>query len=215
VADLAISDLGDAAALTGAELVEVVQTGTNVKTTTQDIADLFVPPPSSPGAVDQLAVVTTTVTVTGVTAETGLFSQNVVAGTLDVDDVLHLNLYGDLQNNSGGAATYTLRTKLGGTTVMATAALSVASGGTRRNWNLDFQLTLRGVADSYGFEVVNVTNAAAAGSTNTVALLHAGYTGQVTVDFDAADRLVEATVQPNTAGTDFRLFGGFLRRIST
>lgn len=35
-----ISELTAAGALTGAELVEVVQSGTNVKTTTQDIADL-------------------------------------------------------------------------------------------------------------------------------------------------------------------------------
>lgn len=40
MADLKISQLGNAAALDGTEEVEVVQSGVNVKTTTQDIADL-------------------------------------------------------------------------------------------------------------------------------------------------------------------------------
>lgn len=40
MADLKISELGAAGALDGSELVEVVKSGTNVQTTTQDIADL-------------------------------------------------------------------------------------------------------------------------------------------------------------------------------
>lgn len=40
MANKKISELDPAAALTGAELVEIVQSGTNVQTTTQDIADL-------------------------------------------------------------------------------------------------------------------------------------------------------------------------------
>lgn len=40
MADLKISELSAAGALTGAESVEVVQSGSNVKTTTQDIANL-------------------------------------------------------------------------------------------------------------------------------------------------------------------------------
>lgn len=41
MADVKISELTAASALTGTELVEVVQSGTNKKSTTQDIADLF------------------------------------------------------------------------------------------------------------------------------------------------------------------------------
>lgn len=40
MADLKISELGAAAALDGSELIETVQGGVNVQTTTQDIADL-------------------------------------------------------------------------------------------------------------------------------------------------------------------------------
>lgn len=43
LADVKISELPDAAALTGAEQVPAVQSGTTVKTTTGDIADLILP----------------------------------------------------------------------------------------------------------------------------------------------------------------------------
>jgi len=213
VADLPISGLPDAAALTGVEQVEIVQSGGNVKTTAQAIANLFVPPAA--GAVDQLAVVTSTVTLTGSTNDTSAHSFNLPAGTLDPNDVLEAYWFGDLQNNTGGSGNYTFRVKIGGTTVLASAAFAVATGGTRRSWDLRFTLNMRGIADTYGFAVINMTNAAAAGTTNSVATLHAGYTGQVTVDMDAAARLIELSMQQSLAGSDFRVHGGFYRRVTT
>ncbi len=47
MADLKITQLGTAGALDGSELVETVQSGSNVKTTTQDIADLASGTPTS------------------------------------------------------------------------------------------------------------------------------------------------------------------------
>ena len=75
------------------------------------------------------------------TTETTVFSYTVAGGTLSTNKMLRLTLLGDYLNNSGGAATFTVRAKFGGTTFFS-ANPSLSALATRRQVVL--QVTLCG-----------------------------------------------------------------------
>lgn len=73
------------------------------------------------------------------TAETTVFTYTVPGGTLSTNKMLRVTLLGDYFNNSGGASTFTVRAKFGGTTFFS-ANPSLAALATRRQ--LVVQVTL-------------------------------------------------------------------------
>lgn len=221
MADLQITDLDPIVSLALTDVLEGVDVsdttddpaGSSGKLTVQQIVDLV---PPGGGNTTQLSVVTSTLTLASAVVglgEVDIYSFDVPMGTFDANDSIHLCLYGDLQNNTGGNVTYNLRTKIAGTTVMNFASGNVATGGTRRNWQLDFVGTFRAANDLWASEIVHLSNAVAQGSTNSVATLHSGTTGQITTDFSSANRIVSVTAQQNVSGSDIRINGGYLRRV--
>lgn len=73
-------------------------------------------------------------------AETTLYTYTIPAATLGTTGSLRLRLQGDYLNNTGAAATYTLRVKLGATTLFDDVSGGLASSATRRPWFLDLVL---------------------------------------------------------------------------
>lgn len=71
------------------------------------------------------------------TSEQTLASLVLPAGIVAVGDVLKFSAFGDAMNNSGSTVTYTWRFKIGSTTLLATPALSHATGANRRKWTFN------------------------------------------------------------------------------
>lgn len=94
---------------------------------------------------------TTSKTVTNTVAETDLLNGEVTigAGVLGTTGMMRLRLFLDILNNSGGAATWRFKVKLGGTAVFDSGAVSVPNqGASRTGMTLDFDLLNAGAANT-------------------------------------------------------------------
>lgn len=83
-----------------------------------------------------LARTLTDVSVANTVTETDLVSLTIPAAAVAAGDLVRLTVSGDALNNTGLGVDYTYRFKLGATTVLATAAVSVAAATNRRTWRL-------------------------------------------------------------------------------
>lgn len=81
------------------------------------------------------------------TAETTLVTFSTPLG-LAIGDRLILRASGDMNNNTGSAATFTFRFKLGATTVIASNAASIATGSQRRKWWREYVVAIKAIGGS-------------------------------------------------------------------
>ena len=140
-------------------------------------------------------------TVVNTTTESNLlsFSQTAVADNC----VYRIHAFGTILNNSGGTVSYTLRFKIGATTVLATTAVNHTSSTARRRWRTSFDVVMAGgrasqVVSAQHLQSENVShNWPAIGSTS---FTYAG-TNTATEDMASAKTIVY-TVQMGTANAN-------------
>lgn len=88
--------------------------------------------------------------VVSTVTETDLLNSSVTigAGVLGTDRMLRAVLIGDYLNNSGANRTFTLKVKLGATTLFQDDSVSLTAGATRRPWRIEFELANLGAPNS-------------------------------------------------------------------
>lgn len=79
----------------------------------------------------------TAVDVVNTAAETSVFSHSIAANLLGTNGAVNLIVGGDYLNDSGAGRTFTLRIKLGATTIFADDSPSIGAGAARGVWTLD------------------------------------------------------------------------------
>jgi hypothetical protein len=130
-------------------------------------------------------------------------------------------LVGDVLNNSGGGVTFEFKTKFGGTTVLDTSAVSIASGANRIGFKLEAYLANLGATNSQyvsGFMSMLAGSAPANGIIANYPVLSSFYgLGQYTglaIDTTTAQTLA-VTVQMGSANAsaECRLFTALLEQI--
>lgn len=97
--------------------------------------------------VDSAAVETA---VTNTTTETTLWSKSVTGATFAAGDVARLFLWGEVENDSGGAVVVTFRVKIGATTVFSDATINVldaAATSYRQPWTIECLVAVQGTTD--------------------------------------------------------------------
>lgn len=113
--------------------------------------------------------ITSTVTVANTTTETTIYSEPISAGSLDVGEVIDILLNG-FYSTANAADTFTLRFKIGATTVLTVT--STAKNVTNTPFEIDFRTTIRtigagGTCISYASVKLDNTDASAAATTTT------------------------------------------------
>lgn len=89
------------------------------------------------------------VTIVNTVTETSIFSESIPANALGTARGLLITCGGDLQNNSGGTASITLKIKLGATTIYDSGtSATMASNVTFRAWSLWFILANKSATNS-------------------------------------------------------------------
>jgi hypothetical protein len=82
-----------------------------------------------------------TVTINNSITETDLVNFDVPAYGLEfAEQSIRVKMAGEFLNNTGAAATLTFKVKLGTTTILTTAALSLAQSANRRKWDMEVEL---------------------------------------------------------------------------
>jgi len=114
------------------------------------------------------------------------YSFSIPGGTVAAGDVLHLVAGGDLFNNSGSAANYQHRLKLGTTTFADNGGVNMAAATNRRKWLLDvYILCVTPTAQEIVASLVFATTGAAASAWQTMdTLARAGSWGWFTTAED-------------------------------
>jgi hypothetical protein len=139
---------------------------------------------------------------TETTAATLAIPTSVAAG-----DLLRATLIGDILNNSGGAASYTFRLKIGATTILTSQSASQATSTNRRQWGFVVTLDVVTPASSALLGVIGgVSNSSASAWVLTSTLQGGSGWAASSVDLTTGPNLL-LTVQSDTANasTDARL----------
>lgn len=82
------------------------------------------------------------VTVVNTTTETAVIDYSLAGGTVAAGDTIRVIVWASSLNSSGGAVDYTFRFKIGTTTVLASAAQSVATNANRRRFRAVFEIKI-------------------------------------------------------------------------
>jgi hypothetical protein len=135
--------------------------------------------------------------------ETVVASQ-AIPTTIAAGDVVKLHADGDSLNNSGSSATVTLKAIIGGTTVVTSTAVSMASGANRRSWQVEIDVLVVATNDQRLVVEAIVT----AAGTATWGMFNNSFSGAgdgtATEDLTAGKNLqLSATLSAANASLDF------------
>ena len=156
----------------------------------------------------------TTAVIDNSAAETSVFSGTIPGGTLGTSGAVRVILTGQILQDSGSGQGFTLRVKLGSTTMYADASNSTifGSNANRRTWRMEFTIFADGSASAQRFEGLVGPFTAAAGTTSgigdlaaSVGLAAVAIGGTATED-STADRTFEVTIQLTAANANYEWF---------
>jgi hypothetical protein len=135
-----------------------------------------------------------TQTVVSSAVETDVIAEEIPAGSMGADGGIRVTLIGDYKNSTGGAHTFTVRFKLGGTTVVTASVGGIASDAARYSASYEALIANQGATDS---QMVTVNYPSFSGAAQTSWLQRvpgtaavdttAQQTLTVSVQHDAAD----------------------------
>lgn len=153
---------------------------------------------------------TTAVNIDNDASETTVYTYTIPAGTVDANGELRLKILSEFLNNSGAGRGYTIKVKLGGTTVInyTTGSAAYSSRSERRNMTLLISLSATGATNSqivtvehFGTSTSSLFGTLTTGSGLTMSnAINAGFwnSGTLTTDMTASQTLA-VTITLSTA----------------
>lgn len=156
---------------------------------------------------------TTAVNIDNDASETTLYTYTIPANTLDTDGELRLKILSEFLNNTGAGRGYTLKFKLGGSTVIeyTTGSTAFGSTATRRNFTILVSVSQTGATNSqivtvehYATSTSGIFGTLTTGAGLTMSnAINAGHwnSGALAVDMTSSQTL-EVTVTLSTANAN-------------
>lgn len=147
--------------------------------------------------------VTSTTTVANTTTETTIYSEPISAGSLDVGEVIDILLNG-FYSTANAADTFTLRFKIGATTVLSVT--STAKNVTNTPFEIDFRTTIRTIGAGgtcISYASVKLDNADASAAATTTTAINTTNANTLTVTLQWSNALAANTLSLTQGVTHF------------
>lgn len=168
------------------------------------------------GAPLMLAKSTTAATISNASTEQVVYSLSIPSGLFLAGQIIRVRIGGNYLSNSG-TPTWTWRIKYGGTTMFQDVTAATAADVDRGAWYIEFEIAAQANNDQHlsgnvSFQTPGAKTAPAVGIGDLAVTTHvnAPIAGAAAVDSDAADRLLEITVQMSVANANVQTVREFV-----
>jgi hypothetical protein len=150
-------------------------------------------------------------TVSNSTSETTLFTYSLAGGSLTANGTLKCHAEGNYLNNSGGAATYSLKFYYGGSAVATTGTSYAGASATPTFWVADASVSTTGATNTEWASLVN--NAAStnvANNASTGSVISMSRNNSVAVDSTTSQTVkLTVTMGSNTSTQTFTIYDSY------